>query len=62
MARVEFSVVIADIGSAPALTHGSGPITAGYVLLMAFAGPILTRTLRRHPEEMSPSCAEPLLR
>lgn len=45
VARGEFSVVIAAIGVGAGADARLGPITAGYVLLMAFAGPILTRTV-----------------
>ena len=42
MARGEFSIVIA--GLAVAAGHESlGPVATGYVLLLAVAGPVLTR-------------------
>ena len=51
MARGEFSVVIAELGIAAGLEPRLGPLAAGYVLILAIAGPLLMRwspTPRRH--------------
>jgi len=44
IARGEFSVIIAGLGSS--LEPQLGPVSAAYVLLLAIAGPILTRVTR----------------
>ena len=43
IARGEFSIVIAGIGVAAGVTEPLGPLAAAYVLLMAVAGPVITR-------------------
>lgn len=43
VARGEFSIVIAGLGVAAGLTDDIGPLAAAYVLLLAIAGPLLTR-------------------
>ena len=44
IARGEFSIVIAGLGSG--VEPGLGPLSAAYVLLMAILGPILTRSVK----------------
>ena len=44
LARGEFSIVIAGLGSA--LEPQLGPLSAAYVLLLAVLGPILTRAFK----------------
>jgi CPA2 family monovalent cation:H+ antiporter-2 len=43
VARGEFSIAIAALGVAAGVEPGLGPLTAGYVLSLAVAGPILSR-------------------
>lgn len=43
VARGEFSVVIAELGIAAGLEPRLGPLAAGYVLILAIAGPLLMR-------------------
>jgi monovalent cation:H+ antiporter-2, CPA2 family len=43
IARGEFSIVIAGIGVAAGVEHPLGSLAAAYVLLLAIAGPIVTR-------------------
>lgn len=47
IARGEFSVVIAEIGVVAGVNPALGPIAVAYVLLLAFAGPIITRVVDR---------------
>lgn len=49
VARGEFSVVIAELGVAAEVEVALGPLAASYVLLLAVAGPLLTRLLDRRP-------------
>lgn len=43
VARGEFSIVIAEIGVAAGLEHRLGALATAYVLLLAIAGPVITR-------------------
>jgi monovalent cation:H+ antiporter-2, CPA2 family len=43
IARGEFSIVVAGLGVAAGIQPALGPLAAGYVLLLAVAGPLLTR-------------------
>jgi monovalent cation:H+ antiporter-2, CPA2 family len=43
VARGEFSIVIAGLGAAAGVEPDLAPLAAGYVLLLAIAGPVLTR-------------------
>jgi CPA2 family monovalent cation:H+ antiporter-2 len=43
LARGEFSIVIAGLGLTAGVGAELGPISAGYVLIMATTGPILAR-------------------
>jgi hypothetical protein len=43
VARGEFSIVVAGLGVAAGIQPALGPLAAGYVLLLAIAGPLLTR-------------------
>ena len=43
IARGEFSIVIAGLGVAAGVESDLGPLAAGYVLLLALAGPIIMR-------------------
>jgi K+:H+ antiporter subunit KhtU len=43
VARGEFSIVIAGLGVAAGAEQALGPLAAAYVLLLALAGPLLTR-------------------
>ncbi|HVM14069.1 MAG TPA: cation:proton antiporter [Egibacteraceae bacterium] len=45
IARGEFSIVIAGLGVTAGIEPQLGPLAAAYVLLMAFAGPIVTRSI-----------------
>lgn len=45
IARGEFSIVIAGIGVSAGVPEPLGPLAAAYVLLLAVAGPILTRVI-----------------
>lgn len=45
VARGEFSIVIAGLGSSAALEPGLGALSAAYVLFLAILGPILARTI-----------------
>lgn len=45
VARGEFSIVIAGLGVAAGIEPQLGPVSAAYVLLMAVAGPFLTRAV-----------------
>lgn len=45
VARGEFSIVIAGLGVSAGIEPQLGPLSAAYVLLMAIAGPFLTRTI-----------------
>jgi CPA2 family monovalent cation:H+ antiporter-2 len=56
VARGEFSVVIAGLGVSAGLEPQLGPLSAAYVLLMAIAGPILTRAVGA--TKRSPSSAD----
>lgn len=47
VARGEFSIVIAGLGVSAGLAQGIGPIAAGYVLVMATAGPLIGRAVAR---------------
>ncbi|MCV2487909.1 cation:proton antiporter [Geodermatophilus sp. YIM 151500] len=53
IARGEFSVVIAGIAVAAGLPE-VGPVAAGYVLVLAVAGPIVTRLLEPRPVRLGP--------
>jgi CPA2 family monovalent cation:H+ antiporter-2 len=46
IARGEFSIVIAGLGVAAGIEPDLGPVAAAYVLLLAVAGPVLTRFAR----------------
>jgi len=46
VARGEFSIVIAGLGVAAGIEPDLGPVAAAYVLLLAVAGPVLTRFAR----------------
>jgi CPA2 family monovalent cation:H+ antiporter-2 len=43
VARGEFSIVIAGLGVTAGIEADLGPLAAAYVLVLAFAGPILMR-------------------
>lgn len=45
VARGEFSIVIAGLGVTAGIEPELGPLAAAYVLLMALAGPVLTRSI-----------------
>jgi CPA2 family monovalent cation:H+ antiporter-2 len=45
VARGEFSIVIAGLGTAAGLNPGLGALTAAYVLILAVAGPIVARLI-----------------
>lgn len=45
IARGEFSIVIAGLGVSAGVEPRLGPLAAAYVLLMAIAGPIVTRSI-----------------
>jgi CPA2 family monovalent cation:H+ antiporter-2 len=47
IARGEFSIVIAEIGVAAGIEHGLGALATAYVLLLAVAGPFVTRYAAR---------------
>ena len=47
VARGEFSIVIAGLGVSAGLAQGIGAIAAGYVLVMATAGPLIGRAVAR---------------
>ncbi len=46
VARGEFSIVIAALGVAAGAESDLGPLSAAYVLILAFAGPVLSRWYR----------------
>ncbi len=46
VSRGEFSIVIAGLGVAAGIEPDLGPVAAAYVLLLAVAGPVLTRFAR----------------
>jgi monovalent cation:H+ antiporter-2, CPA2 family len=47
IARGEFSIVIAEIGVAAGIEHRLGALATAYVLLLAIAGPLVTRYAAR---------------
>lgn len=47
IARGEFSIVIAEIGVAAGIEHRLGALATAYVLLLALAGPLVTRSAAR---------------
>ena len=47
IARGEFSIVIAEIGVAAGIEHRLGALATAYVLLLAVAGPLITRYAAR---------------
>lgn len=49
VARGEFSIVIAEIGVAAGIEHRLGALATAYVLLLAIAGPVVTRLAARPP-------------
>jgi CPA2 family monovalent cation:H+ antiporter-2 len=44
VARGEFSIILAGLGVAAGVDQGLGPVSAAYVLILATAGPVLTRS------------------
>jgi CPA2 family monovalent cation:H+ antiporter-2 len=46
IARGEFSIVIANLGVTAGIEPELGPLAAGYVLLLAVAGPVVARLVR----------------
>jgi CPA2 family monovalent cation:H+ antiporter-2 len=50
LARGEFSIVIAGLGVTAGVAGDLAPISAGYVLIMATAGPILAKLAGRRPQ------------
>jgi monovalent cation:H+ antiporter-2, CPA2 family len=53
VARGEFSVVIAGLAVAAGIPE-LGPVATGYVLVLAVAGPVLTRLVEPHPHRVDP--------
>jgi CPA2 family monovalent cation:H+ antiporter-2 len=53
VARGEFSIVIAGLGTGAGLTPGLGPLAAAYVLTLAVAGPIVARLIKEGPSTPS---------
>jgi monovalent cation:H+ antiporter-2, CPA2 family len=53
VARGEFSIVIAGLGTGAGLNPGLGPLAAAYVLILAVVGPLVARLMkeRREPEK-----------
>jgi CPA2 family monovalent cation:H+ antiporter-2 len=51
VARGEFSIVIAEIGAGAGLEHQLGALATAYVLLLAIAGPLVTRFTTRTPTQ-----------
>jgi CPA2 family monovalent cation:H+ antiporter-2 len=49
VARGEFSIVIAELGTGAGLNPALGPFTAAYVLILAIAGPIIARLMKERP-------------
>lgn len=47
IARGEFSIIIAEIGVRAGIEHRIGALATAYVLLLAIAGPLMTRLATR---------------
>jgi CPA2 family monovalent cation:H+ antiporter-2 len=58
VARGEFSVVIAGLAVAAGIPQ-LGPLATGYVLVLAVAGPVLTRLVEPRPERAAPRSPAP---
>lgn len=62
VARGEFSIVLAGLGVAAGLAPALGPVSAAYVLLLAVAGPLLTRYAEPAADLLFPVAGRPRLR
>jgi CPA2 family monovalent cation:H+ antiporter-2 len=54
VARGEFSIVIAGLGTGAGVNPGLGPLAAAYVLILAVTGPILVRLTKERPSVPAP--------